>query len=60
MYPYVLLMFVPLLFSFIAYTKNTTENIGKKTLKLGFHKEIMDHSLVIPVFFPIFSVVFFV
>lgn len=51
MLPYVLLMFVPLLFSFIAFSYRFTEYNGKWSVSIGQRREILEHSLVIPVFF---------
>ena len=54
MIPYVLLMFVPLLFSFISFSAAFTEYNGKWSVRIGAKKEILDHSCLIPVFFAMF------
>ncbi len=54
MIPYVLLMFVPLLFSFIAFSASFTEYNGKWSVKIGGSREILNHSCLIPVFFFMF------
>ncbi len=56
MLPYVLLMFVPLLFSFISFSSSFTEYNGKWSVSLGKKREILDHSCLLPVFFMILTV----
>ena len=51
MLPYVLLIFVPLLFSFVAFSSSFTEYNGKWSLSLGKRREVIDHSAMLPVFF---------
>ena len=51
MIPYVLLMFVPLLFSHITFSNKLTESNGKWVLATGGKQEIINHSGLIPVFF---------
>ncbi len=57
MLPYVLLMFVPLLFSFISFRSSFTEYNGKWSVSLGKKREILEHSCLIPVFFMILIVI---
>ena len=47
MIPYILLMFVPLLFSFVMISKSN----GKYSLALGSNSKIFNNSCMIPVFF---------
>lgn len=47
MIPYVLLMFFPLLFSLVMFSKRN----GKATVVLGGNREISNHSCMLPVFF---------
>ena len=56
MLPYVLLMFVPLLFSFVSFRSSFTEYNGKWSVSLGRKREILEHSCLIPVFFIIIIV----
>lgn len=56
MLPYVLLMFVPLVFSFLSFSSSFTEYNGKWSVSLGKNKEILEHSCLIPVFFMILIV----
>lgn len=56
MLPYVLLMFVPLLFSFLSFHSSFTEYNGKWSVSLGKKREILEHSCLIPVFFIILIV----
>ena len=53
MIPYILLMFVPLLFSFIMVTKSN----GKYSLALGGNHKVLNNSCMIPVFFIILFIV---
>ena len=53
MIPYILLMFVPLLFSFVTFYDVTN---GKRSLIIGGRREILNHSCLIPVFFSLFIV----
>lgn len=56
MLPYVFLMFVPLLFSFLSFYLSFTEYNGKWSVSLGKKHEILEHSCLIPVFFMILIV----
>lgn len=53
MLPYVLLMFVPLLFSFISFRSTFTEYNGKWSVSLGKKRDIINHSAMLPAFFVI-------
>lgn len=56
MFPYLLLIFVPLLFSFLSFSSSFTEYNGKWSVSLGKKREILEHSCLIPVFFIILFV----
>ncbi len=47
MIPYVLLMFFPLMFSLVMFSKRN----GKMTVALGGNREILNHSFMLPMFF---------
>ncbi len=47
MIPYLLLMFLPVVFSCVAFSKNN----GKSTVSIGGTREILNHSCLLPVFF---------
>ncbi|MBQ9761483.1 MAG: EpsG family protein [Oscillospiraceae bacterium] len=53
MFPYILLMFAPLLFSFVKIVKRNR----KRIIVLGSEREVLDHSLLLPVFFFILTVI---
>lgn len=55
MFPYLLLMYVPLLFSFLSFSSSFTEYNGKWSVSLGRKREILEHSCLIPVFFIILT-----
>ena len=51
MIPYILLMFVPLLFSVVACSKALPGYKGKRSFVIGSSPEIIKHSVLIPIFF---------
>lgn len=53
MIPYILLMFVPLLFSFIMISKHN----GKYTLALGSNHKVINNSFLVPTFFFILLII---
>lgn len=57
MIPYLILIFVPLLFSVVASTAVLKEYHGKWSLSVGIDRNIQKNSLLIPVFFIIFFIV---
>ena len=57
MIPYLILIFVPLLFSFVASTAVLKEYHGKWSLSVGINRNIQKNSLLIPVFFIIFFII---
>lgn len=56
MFPYLLLIFVPLLFSVVSFSSSFAEYNGKWSVSLGKKREILEHSCLIPVFFIILIV----
>lgn len=51
MLPYLILIFVPLLFAFVAFSSSFTEYNGKWSVSFGKKREIINHSAMLPVFF---------
>ena len=51
MLPYILLLFLPFLFCFIAYVPITRGNRTKRVLAIGREKEILNNSFMLPIFF---------
>ena len=54
MLPYILLMFLPLAFTFVAYYTNG-ERKGKLVIAFEENKNIIDYNLVLPIFFVILA-----
>ena len=56
MFPYIILMFLPLLFTFVAYYTEG-ERKGKLVIAFEENNNIIDHNLVLPAFFMIFLLI---
>lgn len=56
MIPYLILIFVPLIFLFVASTANIKEYHGKWSVSIGMDQRVQNNSLLIPVFFVIFFI----
>ena len=54
MIPYLILLFVPFVFSFVAFTTSIQEKNRKWSLSVGTDKKILDNSFMLPAFFFIF------
>ena len=56
MLPYILLLFVPLLFSCVSFSYHIAERNRKWTIVIGQRREVLEHSCVLPVFFLLFII----